>query len=515
MVGLYAMANDNGFDGMPDFAAHMEAFQRSDDARQRLLATVLEKYEELVREHTNLKNDYASERDIRRNYQSEVSKLNYQYSQIQLSLDSSSFVLALIDGDGVIFQDALLSAGANGGSEAASKLQYAIREHITSLYTNSSHWPIMVHVYLSLDKLAQKLAQVGILKHPQDFRAFAQSFGVNQPLFSIIDVGQGKERADHRIKEMLRTFSDNPTCRQIIFGGCHDTGYLLNLDQYKHNQAKAERITLLESTNAARGFAELPNFMRVRFNSVFKSEPLPDYVPPPIQAPPAPQPQAQVHVQPQPQSQPQPPSRTLTNSSTSTVAASPITNHVKYAQATQSPSLTNSALASPPADASWATVGKTGVSNGSISIAPKNPNASKKKYVYYNKDGYRLDEPLPPRDRNAAEAIEKRMDQAGRNLCNHWHLNNGKCQNGDFCKFQHAPKLSVAELNALRYKTRSLPCKRRDCENFECYLGHQCSFERDQGYCPFPDSCNLRVSHGMDKTKYERWDEDGNAEYSK
>lgn len=58
----------------------------------------------------------------------------------------------------------------------------------------------MVQIYLSLDKLAQKLAQVGLLRSPQELRIFTQRFSVNQPLFSIIDVGQGKERADHKIK---------------------------------------------------------------------------------------------------------------------------------------------------------------------------------------------------------------------------------------------------------------------------------------------------------------------------
>jgi hypothetical protein len=58
----------------------------------------------------------------------------------------------------------------------------------------------MVQIYVSLDKLAAKLSQVGLLKSPHELRAFAQNFGVNQPLFSIIDVGQGKERADYKIK---------------------------------------------------------------------------------------------------------------------------------------------------------------------------------------------------------------------------------------------------------------------------------------------------------------------------
>jgi hypothetical protein len=99
------------------------------------------------------------------------------------------------------FQDALLqAAGGDGGSEAASRLYHAIRDHVASLYNSSGNWPIMVQVYLSLDKLAQKLASVGLLRSPQDLRAFAQRFSVNQPLFSIIDVGHGKERADHKIK---------------------------------------------------------------------------------------------------------------------------------------------------------------------------------------------------------------------------------------------------------------------------------------------------------------------------
>ena len=58
----------------------------------------------------------------------------------------------------------------------------------------------MAQIYLSLDKLAFKLQQVGLLRHPQELRSFAQRFSVNQSLFSIIDVGQGKERADHKIK---------------------------------------------------------------------------------------------------------------------------------------------------------------------------------------------------------------------------------------------------------------------------------------------------------------------------
>ncbi|ORX99803.1 hypothetical protein BCR34DRAFT_495161 [Clohesyomyces aquaticus] len=379
----------------------------------------------------------------------------------------------------------------------------------------------MVNVFVSLDKLAQKLASVRLLQHPQDMRAFAQSFGVNQPLFSIIDVGHGKERADFRIKEMLRTFSDNPTCKHIIFGGCHDAGYLVNLDQYKHNEVKAARMTLLESTLPARGYMELPNFKRARFDTVFRSEPLPEYVSAPAayQPPAPPSVPVQALVQAPVQTPVQAPARPVVVAKNQSPIVSPTPVNVKpAAPVAQSPSTTSSSLATPSSAASsnsWATVGKTGASNGNISIAPSNKTSAKKRYIYFNKDGYRLDEALSPRDKNASEAIEKRMEKAGRNLCNHWHLNRGQCSNGNFCRFQHEPKLTPAELNSLRYKTRSLACKRRDCDKFDCYLGHQCSYERDQGACPYEPTCNLRSSHGMDKTKYVRYDEDWNEEYSK
>lgn len=112
-------------------------------------------------------------------------------------------------------------------------------------------------------------------------------------------------------------------------------------------------------------------------------------------------------------------------------------------------------------------MGKTGVAtNGNISIAPATKN-KKKKWAYYNKEEQRLDEPLPPRDSAATASLDERMKRTGKKFCNHWHLG-GHCENGKFCQFQHEPKLTPGELNALRYKTRSLACKNRYCENIDC-----------------------------------------------
>ncbi|KAJ4316835.1 hypothetical protein N0V94_005248 [Neodidymelliopsis sp. IMI 364377] len=314
----------------------------------------------------------------------------------------------------------------------------------------------MVQIYLSLDKLAFKLQQVGLLRHPQELRTFAQRFSVNQPLFSIVDVGQGKERADHKIKEMLRAFSDNPTCRHIIFGGCHDAGYLLNLEQFKHNEAKASRITLLESTPAYRGFTELPNFKRASFDAVFKSDHLPEGAPtinPAITAVQAALPSA--------------PSPTITRVMTNKTppAASVLPQAGSPSPSTPAPSLSATESSE---DSTWASVGKTGADRtNNISIAPNTKANSKKKFAYFNRKDERLDEPLPGRDRSSMESLEARMKRNGKKMCNNFHIG-GACTQGKFCHFQHEPRLNPGEQIALRTKARSLPCSNRYCENVDC-----------------------------------------------
>lgn len=81
---------------------------------------MLEKYTGLLEEYKILKDDYASEREIRRTYQTQVQNVQHEVAETRrelvrcliqpcatctpanLSQESNSFVLALIDGDGVI-----------------------------------------------------------------------------------------------------------------------------------------------------------------------------------------------------------------------------------------------------------------------------------------------------------------------------------------------------------------------------------------------------------------------------
>lgn len=213
-------------------------------------------------------------------------------------------------------------------------------------------------------------------------------------------------------------FSYNPTCQHIVFGGCHDSGYLVNLDQFRHNSDRASRITLLEATNMHKGFADLHNFRRARFDDVFRSELLPEYMPPPPMPTPPPAMPTPSPSLPTPStvSAPSPAHPVRPKASTPPAVASPplakVNSVPSTAPATQTtfPSLTDAAaVKSKKGSDTWATVGKHGVANGTNLQLTTKSNKPKKKIVYYNKDEKRLDEPLPPRDRHAADAIERRM----------------------------------------------------------------------------------------------------------
>jgi hypothetical protein len=112
-------------------------------------------------------------------------------------------VLALIDGDGVLFTDELIQAGKDGGSMAASLLHDEVKRYTASIFENTGGYDVVANLYINFVGLAGKLAACGIIESPEQFRVWINAFSINQPLFNIIDVGDGKERADHKLKGAL------------------------------------------------------------------------------------------------------------------------------------------------------------------------------------------------------------------------------------------------------------------------------------------------------------------------
>lgn len=111
------------------------------------------------------------------------------------STEQGSFVLALIDGNELIFRSDFLSQGDQGGRQAARLLFQTINEYVFStIDTLSIHTKVIVRVYVDLEELCSLCLRAGLVYHSNQFKLFVRGFCQNQNLFDMIDVGmKGRE----------------------------------------------------------------------------------------------------------------------------------------------------------------------------------------------------------------------------------------------------------------------------------------------------------------------------------
>jgi len=102
-----------------------------------------------------------------------------------------------------MFLESFLRAGQDGGSGAAHTLLDGIKKYVQNKHPESTNWSIMVQIYANFDGLSKKLTSIGVLESPSEFHEFIRAFNLNQALFQFVDVGIGKERADHKIKGLF------------------------------------------------------------------------------------------------------------------------------------------------------------------------------------------------------------------------------------------------------------------------------------------------------------------------
>ncbi|KAG8869799.1 hypothetical protein FRB98_002177 [Tulasnella sp. 332] len=170
-------------------------------------------------------------------------------------LQEDAIAVCLIDGDGAIFSDDLLQRGQDGGVEAARQLKEGLLKHI-----NENHGikprETKVMIFMNVFGLGWTLERHGIC-HSHVFRQFILGFNQATPLFSIIDVGNGKEAADAKLR------------------GQHDAGYIPTLKSMQ-NEGNIEKMTILEGyTQAAfeaRKFAEVAKIGMTRIPGLFRLE---------------------------------------------------------------------------------------------------------------------------------------------------------------------------------------------------------------------------------------------------
>jgi hypothetical protein len=451
---------------------HLNAFKQSDEAREALVHNLVDELQKLHSDYQKKKDDYDNEVESRRLWQEKAREVDYwkgEVQRIKQELDNDPFALALIDGDGVVFQDALIKAAGEGGSEAGHLLQQEIKKYLVEQdFQGASRWPVVVQIFANLDGLTKALVAGGVIDRVSDFHAFVKAFSNNQALFSFVDVGVGKEKADHKIKETFRLFIANHQCKQIFLAGCHDGGYVTTLESYKRDERAISRITLLESTPAAPAYHSL-NFKITRFPSVFRTEELqtrPLAVKPNGMAPP-----------------------------TRTVSASPVQSSLS-AQA-----------------ASWA-----GISSGApgspnvISIAPSATPKPKVRTILLNADSLRIDPPNPAISHKTKVDFNERIKNEGK-MCNN-HYIHGECSDPS-CTYVHKARLSAVEVEALKGRARTGHCQYLGgCRNHWCVLSHHCPNGKK---CTKGANCHWyddygNLGHDVDTTPTYKLYEDGTLE---
>ncbi|PCH33612.1 hypothetical protein WOLCODRAFT_61159 [Wolfiporia cocos MD-104 SS10] len=232
----------------------------TDDDKERFLeivrgtaarnVTLEERVEELERELSVWKAALKKSDEEKRALSKSILKLERSIGSLR---DDSPLVLCLIDGDGNIFSPELLVMGQAGGRQAASLITKGLNDYLSSIDSPevalSGRGQIWLTIYCNKTGLLEVLTQNNVCTAEQ-FEAFVLGFNQSSPLFSIVDVGNGKEAADTKLKECLRVFTRFPQTWKVFFGGTHDNGYTSTLASLQ-NEGLIDKIILL------RGYTKL------------------------------------------------------------------------------------------------------------------------------------------------------------------------------------------------------------------------------------------------------------------
>ncbi|TVY15552.1 hypothetical protein LARI1_G007172 [Lachnellula arida] len=156
--------------------------------------------------------------------------------------------MVLIDGDGLLFNETLISQGLEGGKQAANALRNSVLQNCGDL---ADEIEVIAKVCANMSGLEKAMRRDGSLANPDDLRNFTLGFTQGKASFDFVDVGHGKERADSKIK-----------------------GYAPFLDEVV-GQDDRNRITIIEGYPTVRELAAT-GIQIMNFNALFRTDKLMD-----------------------------------------------------------------------------------------------------------------------------------------------------------------------------------------------------------------------------------------------
>ncbi|KAF4602265.1 hypothetical protein EYR40_005470 [Pleurotus pulmonarius] len=201
------------------------------------------------------KRAYADVDNERQQLAAQKQEADRQRGELELQLKGNR-VVALLDGDGTIFSSNLISQGQPGGHIAAQKLADSILQHMNANY-GLNQYQLWVYVFFNKRGLTEAFGRYGLANLKAKFDDFMLGFNQAAERFMMIDVGTTKEAADAKIKAYLEDEIRLPQTCKVLFGGCHDNGYVTNLRSQITAGFKHKLILLQSYADMAAGISEL------------------------------------------------------------------------------------------------------------------------------------------------------------------------------------------------------------------------------------------------------------------
>jgi len=100
---------------------------------------------------------------------------------------------------GTIFSPDLIAQGQDGGHAAAKMLAESVRQDFSSKY-HVEQFNLWVHVFYNKRGLVDAIGRAGFWAAKQKFDDFTLGFNQAAERFVMVDVGNGKEAADAKLK---------------------------------------------------------------------------------------------------------------------------------------------------------------------------------------------------------------------------------------------------------------------------------------------------------------------------
>ncbi|KAI7281451.1 hypothetical protein KC340_g18767, partial [Hortaea werneckii] len=258
-----------------DARQQLGKFVQTDKNRNETFHAALAQITDQQRSLNKLALELEDQQRSRCHYQREAKRFEDGLARLERKVQNSTFVAVLIDGDGAKFSTELLRAQEPGGREAARRLNQAVRNYLKEIDPEhgTDVTTVVVSVWANLKFLSRALYVDGAISNTNHMMEFAEGFSRSRAEFDFVNVGRGKENADNKLRKMLDFYYNNIQCKKIFFAGCHDTGYIHDLEEKRGTDEARRRIVLLETTTAEAQFREL-EFPMTRFDTIFRREPL-------------------------------------------------------------------------------------------------------------------------------------------------------------------------------------------------------------------------------------------------